>query len=134
MAKEQNKAILLDFTGYACVNCRQMEEKVWTKPGVYNLLLQKFIIVSLYVDDKKELPAAEQFTYTTKAGNKKEIVTVGDKWATFETENFDKNSQPLYAIINSNEELLTHPVGYVPDDKDYQQWLQCGADAASGKK
>jgi thiol:disulfide interchange protein DsbD len=134
MAKEQNKAILLDFTGYACVNCRQMEEKVWTKPGVYNLLLQRFIIVSLYVDDKKELPAAEQFTYTTKAGNKKEIVTVGDKWATFETENFDKNSQPLYAIINSNEELLTHPVGYVPDAKDYQQWLQCGADAASGKK
>ena len=129
MAKEQNKPLLIDFTGYACVNCRRMEENVWTKPGVYNLLKEKFIIVSLYVDDKKELPAAEQFTYTTKDSVQKEIVTVGDKWATFETENFKNNAQPWYAILNTKEELLTHPVGYVPNDKDYQQWLQCGADA-----
>lgn len=129
MAKEQNKPILLDFTGYACVNCRRMEENVWTKPEVYNLLKGKYIIISLYVDDKKELPAAEQFTYTTKDGVKKEIVTVGDKWATFETENFKNNAQPYYALINNKEELLTHPAGYVPDDKDYLQWLQCGADA-----
>ena len=60
---------------------------------------EKFIIVSLYVDDKKNLPAAEQFTYTTKDGVEKEIITVGDKWATFETENFKNNAQPLYAII-----------------------------------
>ena len=129
MAKKQNKPLLIDFTGYACVNCRRMEENVWTKPGVYNLLKEKFIIVSLYVDDKKELPAVEQFTYTTKDGVQKEIVTVGDKWATFETENFKNNAQPWYAILNTKEELLTHPVGYVPNDKDYQQWLQCGADA-----
>jgi thiol:disulfide interchange protein DsbD len=129
MAREQNKPLLIDFTGYACVNCRKMEESVWTKPGVYNLLKEKFIIVSLYVDDKKELPAAEQFTYTTKDGLKKEIVTVGDKWATFETENFRNNAQPWYAILNGNEELLTHPVGYVPNDKEYEQWLLCGADA-----
>jgi thiol:disulfide interchange protein DsbD len=129
MAREQNKPMLIDFTGYACVNCRRMEENVWTKPGVYNLLKEKFIIVSLYVDDKKELPAAEQFTYTTKEGLKKEIVTVGDKWATFETENFSNNAQPWYAILNTKEELLTHPVGYVPNDKEYEQWLLCGADA-----
>jgi thiol:disulfide interchange protein DsbD len=129
MAREQNKPMLIDFTGYACVNCRRMEENVWTKPGVYNLLKEKFIIVSLYVDDKKELPAAEQFTYNTKEGLKKEIVTVGDKWATFETENFSNNAQPWYAILNTKEELLTHPVGYVPNDKEYEQWLLCGADA-----
>ena len=128
MARAQNKPILLDFTGYACVNCRRMEENVWTKPEVYNLLKEKYIIVSLYVDDKKELPAAEQFTYTTKDGQQKEIVTVGDKWATFETENFKNNAQPWYAIINTKEELLSHPVGYVPDYKAYLQWLQCGAD------
>jgi thiol:disulfide interchange protein len=128
MARAQNKPILLDFTGYACVNCRRMEENVWTQPAVYNLLKEKYIIVSLYVDDKKELPAAEQFTYTTKDGQQKEIVTVGDKWAAFETENFKNNAQPWYAIINTREELLTHPVGYVPDDKAYLQWLQCGAD------
>lgn len=129
MAKEQNKPLLIDFTGYACVNCRRMEENVWTKPGVYDLLKEKFIIVSLYVDDKKELPAAEQFTYTTKEGLEKEIVTVGDKWATFETENFRNNAQPWYAILNTEEELLTHPVGYVPNDKEYEQWLLCGAEA-----
>jgi thiol:disulfide interchange protein DsbD len=134
MAREQNKPMLIDFTGYACVNCRRMEENVWTKPGVYNLLKEKFIIVSLYVDDKKELPAAEQFTYTTKEGLKKEIVTVGDKWATFETENFSNNAQPWYAILNTKEELLTHPVGYVPNDKEYEQWLLCGADAFYNKK
>jgi thiol:disulfide interchange protein DsbD len=127
MAKEQNKPILLDFTGYACVNCRKMEESVWTSPAVYTLLKEKFIIVSLYVDDKKELPVADQFSYTTRDGLKKDIVTVGDKWATFETENFKNNAQPWYAIINTNEELLTHPVGYVPDDKAYLEWLKCGA-------
>ena len=134
MAREQNKPMLIDFTGYACVNCRRMEENVWTQPEVYNLLKEKYIIVSLYVDDKKELPLSEQFTYTTKDGQKKEIVTVGDKWATFETENFKNNAQPWYAIVNTNEELLTHPVGYVPDYKEYLAWLRCGADVFDQKK
>ena len=129
MAREQNKPMLIDFTGYACVNCRRMEENVWTKPDVYQLLHDKFIIVSLYVDDKKKLPANQQFTYTTKDGLTKEIKTVGDKWATFQTENFKNNSQPWYAVMNTNEELMTHPVGYVPDSKEYLKWLQAGYDA-----
>ncbi len=128
MAREQNKPMLIDFTGYACVNCRRMEENVWTDPAVYNLLKEKYIIVSLYVDDKKELPAAEQFTYTSKDGVQREIITVGNKWATFETENFKNNAQPWYAIMNTREELLSHPVGYVPNEKEYLAWLQCGAD------
>ena len=129
MAKEQNKPILLDFTGYACVNCRRMEENVWSKPEVYKLMKEKFIIISLYVDDKKKLPSVQQFTYKTKDGVEKEINTVGDKWATFETENFKNNAQPLYAILNTNEQLLSHPVGYVPSVKEYKEWLQCGVDA-----
>ncbi len=129
LAREQNKPMLIDFTGYACVNCRRMEENVWTKPDVYQLLHEKFIIVSLYVDDKKKLPANQQFTYTTKDGLTKEIKTVGDKWATFQTENFKNNSQPWYAVMNTNEELMTHPVGYVPDSKEYLKWLQAGYDA-----
>ncbi len=134
MARAQNKPMLIDFTGYACVNCRRMEENVWTQPEVYNLLKEKYIIVSLYVDDKKELPVAEQFTYTAKDGQQKEIVTVGDKWATFETENFKNNAQPWYAIVNTKEELLSQPVGYVPDYKEYLAWLQCGADVFDQKK
>ena len=131
MAREQNKLILLDFTGYACVNCRRMEEKIWTNPKVYKLLKEKFIIISLYVDDKKILSSAQQFTYTTKNGTERKIRTVGDKWSTFETENFKENSQPLYAILNTEEVLLSHPAAYTPSSNDYLQWLQCGVD---GKK
>lgn len=110
-----------------------MEENVWSQPAVYKVMKENFIIVSLYVDDKKKLSAADQFTYTGKDGSTKEIVTVGDKWATFETENFKNNAQPLYAILNSGEQLLTHPVGYVPSASEYKQWLECGL-AAFNKK
>ncbi len=128
-AKVENKPILIDFTGYACVNCRRMEENVWTDPEIKALMSEKFILVSLYVDDKKKLPAAQQFTYKTKEGINKEIITVGDKWATFETENFKNNAQPLYAILNSGEVLLNNPVGYTPSIREYKDWLKCGLQA-----
>ncbi len=134
MAIEEKKPILLDFTGYACVNCRRMEENVWSDPDVYKLLHEKFIVISLYVDDKKILPAARQFTYKTKEGIDKEINTVGDQWATFETENFANNAQPLYALINTDEVLLNHPVGYTPDKSEYLKWLQCGLTTFENKK
>jgi thiol:disulfide interchange protein len=128
MAREQHKPILLDFTGYACVNCRRMEENVWSDPQVYKLMKEKFIVISLYVDDKKNLPAEQRFTYTTKDGNKRDIKTVGDKWSVFETENFKSNSQPLYAILNTNEELVSHPSGYAPNVMEYLNWLQAALD------
>lgn len=133
MAKEQNKPILLDFTGYACVNCRKMEENVWVQPEIYNVMKENYIVVSLYVDDKKELPLDEQFTYKSKNGSEKEIITVGDKWATFETENFGSNAQPWYAIINTKEQLLSFPLGYANTKKleeEYLAWLLCGVEAA----
>lgn len=133
-SKAENKPILIDFTGYACVNCRRMEENVWTDPEVKALMAEKFILVSLYVDDKQKLPAAKQFTYTTKEGVKKEILTVGDKWATFETENFKNNAQPLYAILNGDEVLMNNPVGYTPSIKEYKDWLLCGLDAYTKSK
>ena len=133
LAKEQNKAILLDFTGYACVNCRRMEENVWSDKDVYKLMSDNFIIVSLYVDDKKLLPQENRFTYTSTDGIKREIRTVGDKWSVFETENFKQNSQPLYAILNTKEELVSIPSGYAPDAKNYLNWLQCSLDAAMKK-
>ena len=125
-AMAENKPILLDFTGYACVNCRRMEENVWSDPEVYKIMKEKFIVISLYVDDKKNLPAAKQFTYRTKDGTEKEIITVGNKWATFETENFKNNAQPLYAILSTGEMLLNNPVGYTPSVKEYKDWLLCG--------
>lgn len=129
LAREQHKPILLDFTGYACVNCRRMEENVWSSPEVYKLMKDKFIVISLYVDDKKKLPVDQQFTYTTKDSVKREIRRVGDKWATFETENFKNNAQPLYAILNNEEVLLSHPVPYTASKSSYLEWLKCGVDA-----
>jgi thiol:disulfide interchange protein len=129
LAKEQHKPLLLDFTGWACVNCRKMEENVWPKDEVKVLIEKEYILVSLYVDDRKLLPEGEQFLFTTNNGHKKEIKTIGDKYATMQTENFVNNSQPFYVLISPDEKLLTRPVGYTPDAKAYAAWLQCGLDA-----
>ncbi len=126
MAREQHKPLLIDFTGWACVNCRKMEENVWTQPDVYNYIKEHYILVSLYVDDKEKLPAEKRFTYQTKEGGNKDIVSVGDKWATFQTENFNQSTQPLYVVLDAEEKLVNHPVGYTPDAKEYLNWLKCG--------
>lgn len=134
LASRQNKPILIDFTGWACVNCRKMEEQVWTRPEISSLLRDKFILVSLYVDDRKKLPPSGRFTYTFADGKEKDIETIGDKWATFQTENFGKSTQPLYVIISPSGELMTHPLGYTPNAKEYEDWLNCGLQAYSANQ
>ena len=129
LAKQQHKPLLIDFTGWACSNCRRMEEKVWPTPEVSALIKKGFILVSLYVDDRKRLPDDQQFLFTTSDGSKKEIRTVGDKFATLQSENFKNASQPLYVVISPDEKLMSYPVGYTPDSRDYAKWLQCGLDA-----
>ncbi len=126
LAKAQNKPLLIDFTGWACVNCRKMEENVWSQPAVHDYIKEHFILVSLYVDDRQKLPADQRFAYKTKDGNAKDIVTMGDKWATFQAENFNQVTQPLYVILDTKENLLNNPVGYTPDAVEYKKWLQCG--------
>jgi thiol:disulfide interchange protein DsbD len=132
LAKAEGKPLLVDFTGWACVNCRKMEENVWPKSEVKTLIQQDFILVSLYVDDRKLLPEEAQFLFTLQNGHKKEIKTIGDKFATLQTENFSNNSQPFYVLISPDEKLLTRPVGYTPDAKSYANWLKCGLDAYKG--
>ena len=80
-----------------------MEENVWTDEKVMDLMKNRFVVVSLYVDERRALPAADQTEFKTKQGVMKNIVTVGDKWATFQSENFNKVSQPQYAIIHPSE-------------------------------
>ncbi|GAO44917.1 protein-disulfide reductase DsbD family protein [Flavihumibacter petaseus] len=126
LSRQTGKPILVDFTGWACVNCRKMEENVWTQPEVKELIERDFVLVSLYVDDRKALPDAQQFLYTNKAGKPVEIKTVGDRYLNFQTENFRNASQPLYAIVSPDEKLLNQPVGYMPDAKAYAEWLRCG--------
>lgn len=131
LSKEQKKPILVDFTGWACVNCRKMEENVWTQPAVADYIKEHFILVSLYVDDREKLPVSERFTYSTSDKQKKEIETVGDKWATFQTENFIQATQPLYAIVDHGEKVMNKPVGYTPNAEEYLEWLKCGYESFS---
>lgn len=128
-AKAENKPLLIDFTGWACVNCRRMEEKVWTNNEVRSIMNNEFVVVSLYVDEKTKLPATEQSVYTTVSGTAKSITSIGDKWSTFQTENFKAASQPQYAIISPNEKALTKTKFYTPDPTEFAAWLKCGLDA-----
>ncbi|MDC0479278.1 thioredoxin family protein [Flavobacteriaceae bacterium] len=124
-AEAQDKPILLDFTGWACVNCRKMEENVWSQPEVFRLLKEEFVIISLYVDDRKELAEAEQFNFQFPGGRIKTIKTVGEKWATFQNLNFASASQPYYVLISSDAILLNSPIQYT-DTASYKKWLQSG--------
>ena len=125
-ARITNKPILLDFTGWACVNCRKMEEQVWSIPQVYDHIKNDYILISLYVDDDKELEASEQFKYIKPNGSLKTIKTIGNKWATFQTLNFKNNSQPYYVLLDGDLNLLNKPVGYTPNGTEFEAWLAEG--------
>ena len=129
LAKKENKPVLIDFTGWACVNCRRMEEKVWPNSIVDSLMRNEFIVVSLYVDERRNLPLTEQTVYKTSSGQEKSIITVGDKWSTFQTENFGATSQPQYIILTDDEIVLTKSKFYTPDADEFIGWLKCGLEA-----
>jgi len=129
LARKENKPVLIDFTGWACVNCRRMEEKVWTKPQVEKLMKNEFVLVSLYVDERTKLKPGEQHIYITKSGSEKSIITIGDKWTAFQIDNFDATSQPQYAIISPDEKALVRTKFYTPNADEFAAWLQCGLDA-----
>lgn len=119
------KPILLDFTGFACVNCRKMEDYVWSEEAVLSKLKNDFVLISLYVDDKKDLPENEQYISETTG---KKIRTIGNKWSDFQIEKYQVNAQPYYIIMDENENELATPVGYTPDVDEYANWLQSGLD------
>jgi len=129
-AKKQNKPVMIDFTGHACVNCRKMEEHVWPELDVYNQLRDDYVLISLYVDDKRELPEAEQIMVEKATGGTRKLRRVGDKWAHFQTEYFQTNTQPYYVLLSpEGDKLLNQPVGYTPDVSAFADFLQCGKDA-----
>ncbi len=132
-ARNENKPVLIDFTGWACVNCRRMEEAVWTDPIVDSLMRNEFVVVSLYVDEKRKLPIQQRMIYTSTDETEKTIVTVGDKWSNFQIENFHAASQPQYAIISTDETALTKTKGYTPDPQKFADWLECGLDVYKKK-
>ena len=114
-------AILLDFTGYGCVNCRKTEEHIWSRESIRKRIDEEFVLVSLYVDDKMSLD-----TTLKSAITQQRIRTIGQKWTDFQVVNFNQNSQPLYVIMSPDQQVLTAPRGYDPDYKGYEAFLECG--------
>jgi len=123
-AKKVGLPIMLDFTGHACVNCRKMEERVWSDARIFQLLKSKVVLISLYVDDKRPLPKGEEIDSKLRPGKK--LKYIGQKWSEFQTIKYKTNSQPYYVLINHNEDNLNDPVGYTPDADEYYNWLKIG--------
>lgn len=124
-ANQENKPILLDFTGWACANCRKMEENVWSETDIYPIINEQYVLISLYVDDRKELPEALQFDFRYESGRVKSIETIGEKWGTFQTLNFNAASQPYYVLLSPDLEVLNAAVQYTDRDT-YLNWLNTG--------
>lgn len=124
-AKEEQKPVLLDFTGYNCANCRKMEERVWGEPAVLQILKNEVVLISLYVDSGEKLPEAEQYVSETTG---RKIRKVGAKWSDFQIKNYAINAQPYYVLLDHKGNTLNSPVGYTPDVDTYIAWLKTGID------
>ena len=123
-AKNQGKPVMIDFTGWSCVNCRKMEDNVWGDPEVLKRLREDYVLISLYVDDKTPLPEKEQ-TISKTTGNK--IKNQGNKWSDLQTAVYQTNSQPYYVLIDNNAKKLAKPRGgYNPDINIFKQFLDEG--------
>lgn len=119
-AESTGKPILVDFTGYGCVNCRKMEASVWTDPRVADKIRKDYILVSLFVDDKTPLPKSWS---VTENGNKVKIRTVGDKWSLLQRHKFGANAQPFYVIIDAKGRLIKGPYTFDPDPEKFLKFL-----------
>ena len=122
-AVNNNKIILLDFTGWACANCRRMEENVWSKPKIFELLDNNYVIISLYVDDRTELSDNEKFKYINKSGRIQYINNIGRRWSLFQQINFNNASQPYYVAMLPSGKILSEPIQFT-SDKKFQNWLE----------
>ena len=124
-AKTVNKPIMLDFTGFACVNCRKMENNVWSDERVLSILKNDVVLISLYVDDKRDLPKEEQFISKTTGS---EIETIGDKWTDFMISKYKTNTQPLYVLTDlaGNSLNETTPTISYTSVEEYLNWLKAG--------
>ncbi|TYR37030.1 DUF255 domain-containing protein [Sphingobacterium phlebotomi] len=130
-AKELGKPVLIDFTGWNCVNCRKMEANVWTDPKVAGLLREEFVMVELFVDDRTELSAEEQ--YVSEYSGKR-IRTIGAKNSDFQASTFNSNSQPLYVIVDTGGNVLIPPSGADYNVNSYSAYLQSGIDAFNDRE
>jgi len=129
-AEKEGKAVFIDFTGWACVNCRKMEENVF--PDVEELL-EQYVLCQLYVDEKTLLENSELVIVPTSDGGtkKKTITTIGNKWSTLQAVTYASSSQPYYVLYSPKNGLLTNPIGYTPNIREFESWLKCGLEEFS---
>jgi thiol:disulfide interchange protein DsbD len=125
-ARAEGKPVLLDFTGYGCVNCRKMEAAVWTDPKVSQLLNRQYVLISLYVDDKTPLPERQ---VVTENGQQHTLRTVGDRWSYLQRTKFGTNAQPFYVLLDAHGRPLTGSRAYDEDIAAYTEWLNKGLDS-----
>ncbi len=125
-AQKVNKPVFLDFTGYGCVNCRKTEEHIWVDPDVRRKLNDEYVLVSLYVDDRKKI---EETLYAGELSGFNKLRNIGNKWADFQITNFEQNSQPLYVIMDTKQQVVAHPRGYREGIDVYNAFLDCGLNA-----
>ena len=128
-AKSVNKPTFLDFTGHACINCRKMEEKVWGEEDVINILRDSVVIISLYVDDKRELPEDQHFEQEIAPGKIISVTTIGDKWSAYQAKTYKSLSQPYYRMLDKNgDDLSNGSADYLNhgNRQDFLQWLRTG--------
>jgi thiol:disulfide interchange protein len=123
-AKKVGKPVMIDFTGWACVNCRKMEQNVWPKPEVLDVLKNKVVLISLYVDDKRPLDDNDVVESKLNPGN--QLKYIGQKWSEMQTIKYKANSQPFYVLIDHQENNLIAPAAYTPDGVEYLSWLNKG--------
>ena len=122
-AKAEGKPVLLDFTGYGCVNCRKMEASVWTDPEVTDKLEKDYVLISLFVDDKTPLPKPVE---VTENGQQRTLRTVGDKWSYLQSHKFGANAQPFYVLLDNEGMPLNKSYSYDEDIQKYVEFLQTG--------
>ena len=129
-AKTVNKPVMIDFTGKACVNCRKMEQGVWSDSQIKKILKNEVVLISLYVDDRNKLAQEDQYE-TTLAGKKKKVRTVGDKWMVLQANTYQTNSQPYYVMLDRNGKPLIENANYQDygSVKIFKDWLNRGLSA-----
>ena len=125
ISKELNKPMLIDFTGWACANCRRVEENTWSDPEIFDYLNNDVVLISLYVDDRSLLEEKNVITLRDQYGNSKILENIGQKWSAFQTLNFNINSQPYYVLVSPDLEILNTPIQYV-DTETYRSWITSG--------
>ena len=123
-AKKIGKPVLIDFTGWACVNCRKMEQNVWPDEKVMKVLKGDVVLISLYVDDKRPLPEDEVIESVLKPGKK--LKYIGQKWTELQQTRYQANAQPFYVLLNHQEEKLIEPAAYTPNPDEFHMWLEKG--------